>query len=142
MYAWERVFTDVEVREWIEKNLACYAASGLGHFLIVEKSTDQAVGYTGLAETCVNSVKIHEISYMLRYDYWHQGLAHEVASALVHHAFVHLLLPSVIFEIRPENKPSVRVAEKLGAIRTGQFMKYYLGKGMLHAIYTLQNNQI
>jgi len=138
MYAWEHAFTDEEVREWIEKNLARYAACGLAHFLAVEKRNGRAVGYAGLLQDTVNGRACHEISYMLRYDCWHCGFAREAAAALAHYAFSHLGLTEVIFEIRPENRPSIRVAESLGAVRTSAFLKRYRGKDMLHDVYSLR----
>ena len=33
MYAWEYTFSDAEVSEWIDKNLARYKTSGLGYFI-------------------------------------------------------------------------------------------------------------
>ena len=42
----------------------------------------------------------------------------------------------VIAEIRPENRRSRRVAERLGMQVTGEFVKRYHGKDMLHLIYS------
>lgn len=138
MYAWEHPFSDEEVREWMDKTLARHAAdNGLSHLLALEKETGRMVGAAGLLKDTVNSQPVHEISYMLHCQHWRQGYAREAAAALARHAFSDLGLSEVIFEIRPENTASLRVARALGALHTGSFIKPYWGKGMLHHIYTL-----
>jgi RimJ/RimL family protein N-acetyltransferase len=43
----------------------------------------------------------------------------------------------VFAPIRPENQPSIKVAEKLGFEVRGEYNKYYNGKDMPHLIYAL-----
>ena len=50
-------------------------------------------------------------------------------------------LDEVIAEIRPENKKSRRVAERLGMTISGSFVKTYKGKEMPHLIYVLKKPQ-
>ena len=52
------------------------------------------------------------------------------------YAFSSLGARRVIAEIRPENRRSRRVAERLGMQVTGEFVKRYHGKDMLHLIYS------
>ena len=46
---------------------------------------------------------------------------------------------NVIFEIRPENFQSRKVAEKCGAVVTGEFVKNVRGKNMKHSIYSINS---
>lgn len=80
-----------------------------------------------------------EVMYALKKQYWHKGYAAECARALAEYAFNELNLDKVIFEIRPENMPSRRVAEKLGAKIEGEFIKRVKDKDMRHLIYGLSN---
>lgn len=41
-------------------------------------------------------------------------------------------------QIRPNNLPSVKVAERLGMTVRSQFVKRYRGKDMIHLIYYLE----
>lgn len=46
-----------------------------------------------------------------------------------------------ITEIRPENLPSRRLAERLGMHPEGSFLKRYRGKDMEHIIYEINKTQ-
>lgn len=52
------------------------------------------------------------------------------------YAFDRLGAQKVIAEIRPENRPSRRVAERLGMWVEREFVKHYRGKEMPHLIYS------
>ena len=54
-------------------------------------------------------------------------------------AFKNLNLKEVIFEIRPQNISSIKVAKRLGAKTTGRFIKKVGKKEMEHLIFTLKN---
>lgn len=47
MYAWEKAFSDVEVRSWIEKNINRYAKDGFSYYLAVNKVSNDVVGVMG-----------------------------------------------------------------------------------------------
>lgn len=55
-----------------------------------------------------------EIGWALRRDFWGHGYATEAGRAAMDYAFETLAVPHVISLIRPENTPSIRVAERLG----------------------------
>jgi RimJ/RimL family protein N-acetyltransferase len=54
------------------------------------------------------------LSYDLRSDYWHQGLAIESATVVRDYAFKTLKLPRLVSLIRKGNEASRRVAERVG----------------------------
>jgi RimJ/RimL family protein N-acetyltransferase len=60
-----------------------------------------------------------EIIYSLDRPYWGQGFATEAARAARDWLFEHFPLPRAASFIRPENRASKRVAQKLGAVREG-----------------------
>ena len=126
-YAWEYVFDDIDILEWIKKNREYY------------KLTSEVVGQIALMPDVINGIEHSEIGYILKERFWHKGYASEGARAMIDYAFNILKLNSVIFEIRPENLPSRKVAEKCGAVVTGEFVKNVRGKEMKHLIYTLEN---
>lgn len=142
MYAWEYVFDDVDVLGWIKKNREYYKKYGLGYFLVVDKTLNEVVGQIALMPDIIDGVEYYEIGYILKEKFWHRGYALEGAEAMINYAFNKLKIKNVIFEIRSENIPSRKVAEKCGAVVTGEFVKNVRGKDMKHLIYTLNNDNI
>ena len=97
------------------------------------------MGQIALMPDVINGIEYYEIGYILKESYWHKGYASEGARAMIDYAFSILKLNSVIFEIRPENLPSRKVAENCGAVVTGEFVKNVRGKSMKHLIYSINS---
>ena len=55
-----------------------------------------------------------EIGWAIDRPHWGNGYASEGACAVLRHAFDELKIPSLISIIHPQNKASIRVAEKIG----------------------------
>lgn len=137
MYAWEYNFTDNDVQEWINKNLERYKKYNLGFFIISENKSGNVIGQVALEPDTIEGKPYYEIGYILKKEYQHKGYATEAANALKKYAFDTLKLNEVIFEIRPNNLPSRKVAESLGAKIYGEFIKNVRNKKMTHLIYKL-----
>lgn len=137
MYAWEYDFTDKDVQEWIDRNLELYKKYHLGFFIISENKTGKVIGQVALKPDTIEGKQYYEIGYILKKEYWHKGYAKEAANALKDYAFNTLNLNEVIFEIRPNNLPSRKVAESLGAKICSKFIKNVRNKKMTHLIYKL-----
>lgn len=137
MYAWEHDFSNEDVQDWINKNLERYKKYNLGFFLMIENVSGKVLGQAALMPDLISGNKYYEIGYILKKEFWHQGFATEAAKALINYAFNILNLREVIFEIRPENIFSRRVAENLNAKICGDFIKNVRGKKMVHLIYKL-----
>lgn len=142
MYAWETDFEDIDVLAWIKKNKEYYRKYGLGYFLAQDKHNNDIVGQIALMPDVIAGKEYYEVGYILKEKYWHKGYAKLGAQAMIDYAYDTLNLESIIFEIRPENKSSIRVAESLGAVVTGEFVKNVHGKNMKHLIYTLNKNSL
>lgn len=138
MYAWEYEFDDNEVLGWIKKNRQYYKRYNLGYFLAVEKATQNIAGQIALLPDVIDGKEYYEIGYILKEEFRHKGYATEGAKSMIKYAFNNLDADSVIFEIRPENSNSRKVAERLGAAVTGEFIKNVRGREMKHLIYTLK----
>lgn len=141
MYAWEYVFDDIDVLKWIKKNREYYKKYGLGYFLAIDKQISQVVGQIALMPDIIDGIEYYEIGYILKEKFWHKGYAFEGAKLMADYAFNVLKSKTVIFEIRPENVPSRKVAERCGAVVTGEFFKNVRGKNMKHLIYTLEHKE-
>jgi RimJ/RimL family protein N-acetyltransferase len=77
---------------------------------------DRCIGFVGLAIPSFLPAVLPavEVGWRLARAAWGRGLATEGARAALDHAFGPLQLESVISVIDPDNRRSIRVAEKLG----------------------------
>lgn len=105
---------------------------------MIENVSGKVIGQAALMPDLIQGNKYYEISYILKKEFWHQGFAIEAVKTLTNYAFNTLKLNEVIFEIRPENLSSKRVAEKMNAKICGNFIKNVRGKKMIHLIYKLE----
>lgn len=140
MYAWEYEFSDEDVQLWIDKCTNLYETHNSGYFLAVDKVSKAVIGQAALMPDNINNKQYYEIGYILKKQYWNKGYATECAKALAEYAFTKLNLKEVIFEIRPCNTPSRKVAEKLGACIEDNFIKHVHGKDFEHLIYKLYSS--
>lgn len=70
-----------------------------------------------------------EIGFGVARKYWRQGFATEMGQALLAAAFHQFKLHRVIAQCAPDNKPSIRVMQKLGMAREGMFRDVILARG-------------
>lgn len=136
MYAWEHAFSDQEVDDWIEKNRQSYQRHGYGYWAVIEKGSDGLIGLCGLIAEQAEGQEYVGIGYIFNRKYWGKGYALESALACMNYAFDVLNLKEVTAQIRPDNFPSIKVAEKLNMKVKKNFMKTYKGKDLLHALYS------
>lgn len=62
-----------------------------------------------------------ELGYLFRPKAEGQGYATEAAAALRDYAFTALRMDRLVSYVAPENRPSIRLAERLGAVRAADF---------------------
>lgn len=85
---------------------------GFGHWAVEEKSTGELAGRIGFLNPA--DWPGFELGWTLARRCWSKGYATEGARRALHFAFNELDKDHVISLIDPENKPSIRVAERLG----------------------------
>jgi RimJ/RimL family protein N-acetyltransferase len=90
---------------------------GFGTWAVEERATGVFVGRIGCFEP--EGWPGFELTYTLAQPFWGRGYATEGAQAALAFAWDTLGRNRVISLIRPENTPSIRVAERLGAILEG-----------------------
>lgn len=135
MHAWEHGFSRKEVRQWLNRQLTRYRKDGYGYFALVLKDGDKFIGQAGLMRSVINGNEAVEIGYILDDAYRHHGYATEAARMCLRYAFGELGLTEVYCSIRPENAPSIRVAEAIGMTPCGSHTITYNGKEMPHVLY-------
>lgn len=111
------------VRDWIERQIAKYDQQGFGLWAVVLPESETVIGFCGLTRfEDINGRPEFEVGYRLAKQYWGHGLATEAATAVRDFAFQQLKIDRLIALINPENRQSIRVAEKLGMIHTDNVM--------------------
>jgi len=107
----------IDVWAFIARTLGHWVMRGYCPYAVVEKSTGRLVGRIGLLhpETWPDI----EIAWTLHKPYWGMGYASEAAKAVGRVGFGDLKARRLISFINAENTPSIRVAERLGAMREG-----------------------
>lgn len=136
MYAWEHAFSDEEVVQWIDENIRRYDRDGYSYWAVIEKVSDKLIGVTGLISEQADNANYVGVGYIYKKSYWGNGYAFEAASACVDYAFNVLHLNEITAQIRPENKASRKVAERLGFSIKKQFIRHYKNKDMFHLLYS------
>ncbi len=134
----------VQTKPWVENWLArCqqnYCSEiGYGHWAVVEKQSQQVIGFCGLKLfPDINGKPETEVGYRLARPYWNQGFATEAAFAVRDYGFRVLKLPQLIAIIDPENTASLNVARKLGM----QFWEEVLLEGYSYPdhVYAIENS--
>jgi RimJ/RimL family protein N-acetyltransferase len=101
---------------WIAWNQRLYRDHGFGLWLLTLGESGDFVGDCGLTPQQVDGVTEIEIGYHVGTAWQGRGLATEAAAACRDHARDVLGLERLIAIIDPRNRPSQRVAEKLGMV--------------------------
>jgi len=117
-YLPEGVWTLEETREALRKVTDRYkrgqSVTEVKYTLaVVEKNTKKVVGWCGLGPMDFDQAEV-EIYYGLSRDLWGRGIATEAAKALLHYGFQSIGLEKIVAIVKPENRTSQRVIEKLG----------------------------
>jgi RimJ/RimL family protein N-acetyltransferase len=86
----------------------------LGLWATIHKETSEFIGRCGLLPWTIDDQHEVEVAFALSRAYWGQGLATEVAQALVDYGFERLGLSRLICLIDHGNQASIRVATKIG----------------------------
>jgi RimJ/RimL family protein N-acetyltransferase len=87
---------------------------GYGHWAVERKSDGQFVGRAGLWSPEASGWPGIEVGWTFARHAWGNGYATEAADAAMRWAWTALAVPRLISVIHPENKASMRVAERSG----------------------------
>ncbi|MDX1319446.1 MAG: GNAT family N-acetyltransferase [Oceanospirillum sp.] len=87
---------------------------GFGLWAVEEKASGRVIGRVGLYQP--EGWPGMELGWMIAKEHWRKGFAFEAAQAALAYQRAHFSRESLISLIHSENKPSVRLAQKLGAV--------------------------
>jgi RimJ/RimL family protein N-acetyltransferase len=113
--------------------LGHWTLKGFGMWALEDKANSRFAGYAGLWFPL--EFADVEVGYGLAQWCRGRGYATEAASRARAYAYKVVKLPRVVSYIHPENEPSKRVAERLGAKPDGEFMI----QGKSHIVYRHPN---
>lgn len=138
MYAYEGAFSDDEVHEWLDRQIARYQKWNFGLWAVILKETDEMIGQCGLTMQTWKDTEVLEIGYLFNRDYWHRGYATEAAKACKQYAFEVLEAEEICSIIRDTNIASQNVAIRNGMTARDSWIKYYRGVDMPHYRYVIR----
>jgi RimJ/RimL family protein N-acetyltransferase len=127
--AWAAMEADPEVRRYrgndprsraeawtaAQSGLGQWALRGYGPFVLELAADGRFVGYAGINHPA--DWPEAELAYSLAREFWGQGMAIEATEAVRDWAFARHGFARLASFILPDNARSIRVVEKLGAVR-------------------------
>lgn len=110
-----RTLSREETWSWVAGALGHWVLRGYGLYAVEEKVTGNFIGRIGLINP--EGWPGLEAGWLLGRQHWGRGYATEGAKAVVRMAYEDVGATHLISLIHPENEASIRVAQRLGAIR-------------------------
>lgn len=130
-----------ETIDWIHWTIENYEKYGVGLWIVEDKTSGQFLGQCGLVLQKIKGAVEVEIGYLFARQHWGNGYATEAALACKMYGFQTLGLKKVISLIDPLNKPSIRVASRIGMSYERAIVKR--GKALdLYACYEVGNERV
>lgn len=135
-YTGNSAFKDVnEAREFLE-NYSDYQRNGYGRWAVINKSTNQFLGWCGLKYD--EDLDETDIGFRFFEHFWNQGFATESAKACIDYGFNELHLKTIVGRAMKENMASIKVLEKIGL----KFEKAFDFDGQEGVVYKIENKNI
>jgi len=100
---------------------------------VIRKDDLKFLGICGLLKQNIDNIDEIEVGYRINDIFWGKGYGTEAAKGCIQYAKDKLKLTSVISLILPENKQSIRVAEKNGL----KLEKKSMFHGQIHNVYRI-----
>lgn len=135
MYAYEGSFSNIEVQQWLDRQIFRYQQWGFGLWAVILKETNEMIGQCGLTMQQWKETEVLEIGYLFNRSYWHKGYAIESTKACKRYAFETLKANEVCSIIRDTNIASQNVAIRNGMTVKDNWTKHYRGVDMPHYRY-------
>lgn len=98
--------------KWIEVSQKNYAAKGFGASAVIEKSTHEFIGCSGIVYDSERQEP--EIIYAFQPNAWGKGYASELVPAMLNYGLTECGLTYILATIAEANKASAHVVEKAG----------------------------
>jgi len=132
-------YSKAEVKDWIERSMTTYP-NGYGLMAVELKGDEIFIGQCGIAYPNIDGEHLPEIGYHINKAVWNRGYATEAAQGCMEFGFEQLELPEIFIHTYVENRPSIRVAEKLGMMKRKEFDKHIATHDvtMRHVVFSMK----
>jgi RimJ/RimL family protein N-acetyltransferase len=112
-----KVFDRTEAWRQMASMIGHWYLRGYGIWAVEEKDSGRLAGRIG----CINPEGWpgFEVGWTLKREFWGKGYATEAGRRAIEYGFTELDKPHIISLIHPENRASIRVAERLGETLEG-----------------------
>jgi ribosomal-protein-alanine N-acetyltransferase len=111
----DRLSSPAKADELTRRWQAQWSAHGIGYWCVAD--ADGLVGVCGLKDVEFRGAPALNLLYRLRPSAWGRGYATEAVQAVLGWAAEHAPDRPVIARVRPANRASQRIAEKVGLVR-------------------------
>ncbi len=93
-----------------------YVENGIGRWAIVDKKTNDFIGWTGLKyeQKLREKFSYYDLGYRLRSKYWGKGIATEAAIECLKYGFDKLNLDEICAAVNIDNLASDKILRKIG----------------------------
>ena len=93
-----------------------YLENGIGRWAIVDKKTNDFIGWTGLKyeQKLRENFSYYDLGYRLRSKYWGKGIATEAAIECIKYGFDKLNLDEICAAVNIDNLASDKILRKIG----------------------------
>jgi RimJ/RimL family protein N-acetyltransferase len=125
------VFSLEQTEAWVDRQFERYRDDGFGLWVIEDRATGAVLGTAGPTIQVVEGIGEIEIGWHVRTGWKGRGIAPEAAAAARDWAFENLDAGHLISLVRPENRASARVAEKIG-MHVDRQVEHH---GLAHLVY-------
>lgn len=103
-----------ETYKWLGSIKKYYNEYGYDYWAAIDKMTGEFVGQLGIIKQEVDNEWMDCIAFMICKDKWGKGYATEGGKACITYGLQTLKLKKIFATVKPENKASKSVLEKLG----------------------------
>jgi RimJ/RimL family protein N-acetyltransferase len=110
----QNITQSVEIIDYIRKQ---YVENGIGRWAIIEKNTNDFIGWTGLkfvTERINDHINFYDIGYRLIRRYWGKGYAKESALASLNYGFHNMNLETIYAAANIKNIASNKILSDVG----------------------------
>lgn len=132
-----------ESKTMIKKIIHSYEDKTGINWIIRAKTSLEVVGYIVFFNIIRENVRA-EIGYALKPEYWEKGIMSEALLKILGFGFNEFKLHSIIGNVNPQNKRSIKLLEKYGFKKEAHFREDYLynGKYVDSEIYCLLESDV
>jgi len=123
----QSVISMLQIEKMIESLQMQYRIHGIGRWAIIEKSSGEFVGWSGLKlvkDTINSRSHFFDLGYRIIRSHWGKGIAYETSLAALRYGFETLKLNNIYASAQEENHASLAILSKLGFKKQNRYYDF------------------